>query len=373
MPKKILITYASAGAGHKRAAEAAAGALRKKYKDVKIELWDILDYSSFLFQKTYSAIYLFAITYMPLIWGMVYLVLDNPVIYFIISPLRRLINKLNSRRFVQFLGQLDPDVVISTHFYSSEVIAHQRRNNRYRGRLISVITDFRTHSFWLARGIDKFVVAVQSTKKELIKKGIDQNKIEVLGIPIGHAFGEPKNKDLLLEKLGLQKGLFTILVVSGGLGVGPIEELVAELEGLSRPAQLIIVCGNNKPLYQKLSNKQLKIPGKVYGFSRNMHELMAVSDVIVGKSGGLTSSECLASNSPLIIVAPVPGQETRNCDVLAGEKAVLKIKKAGEIRGLVIELLDNPQELDRIKENIRRIAKPNSALDLAGLAIGMKD
>ena len=229
MPKKILITYASAGAGHKRAAEAAAGALREKHKDVRVELWDILDYSSFLFQKTYSAIYLFAITYIPLIWGMAYLILDNPAIYFIVSPLRRLINKLNSYRFIKLFYQLDPDVVISTHFYSTEVIAHQRRNKKYKGRLISVITDFRIHSFWLAGGIDKFVVAAQNTKRELIKKGIEQNKIEVLGIPIDHVFGESKNKELLLEKLGLQKGLFTVLVVSGGLGVGPIEELVAEL------------------------------------------------------------------------------------------------------------------------------------------------
>ena len=104
-----------------------------------------------------------------------------------------------------------------------------------------------------------------------------------------------------------------------------------------------------------------------------MHELMAVSDVIIGKSGGLTSSECLASSLPLIIVAPVPGQETRNCDVLVGEEAALKIKKAGEIRELIIKLLDNPQELGRIKENIKRIAKPNSALDLARLAVQTKD
>ncbi|MEA3560423.1 MAG: glycosyltransferase, partial [Candidatus Omnitrophota bacterium] len=213
----------------------------------------------------------------------------------------------NSYRFVRFLYHLNPDVIISTHFYSSEVIAYQRRIKKYNGRLISVITDFKVHFFWVVKGIDKFVVAFQSTKRELIRKGIEEERVNVLGIPIDAVFAESQNKDLLLERLKLQKNLFTVLIVSGGSGVGPIEKLADELENLPYPVQLIIVCGHNEFLYNRLSSKKFKVPAKIYGFSRNMHELMNISDIIITKSGGLTSSECLASNLPMIIIAPVPG------------------------------------------------------------------
>ncbi len=370
---KILVTYASAGAGHERAAKAIVKALEKHNGQIEVKLVDVLDYSSLLLKKTYSAIYLFAISYIPVIWGIAYLVLDNRVIYFFVAFLRRIINKLNSTKFTQLLYNFNPDLVISTHFYPSEVIACQRRKGKFKGRLTSIITDFRVHTFWVTRGIDKFIVAARNTKEELIKRGIARKKVEVLGIPIDPIFARNEDKNSLINKLNLRQNLFTILITSGGFGVGPIEELVNELRNMPRSIQLIIVCGHNKLLYDNLINRKInknsKIFYKIYGFSNNMHELMQASDIIVTKSGGLTSSECLAKNLPLIVIAPVPGQETRNCSVLVSEGAALKIDKPAQINKLMIDLIDHPQMISRMKENIRGLAKPNSASEIVNLSL----
>ncbi len=370
---KILVTYASAGSGHERAAKAIVKALEKHNGQIEVRLVDALDYSSPLFKKTYSAIYLFAISYIPVIWGISYLVSDNRVIYFFVAFLRRIINKLNSTKFTQLLYNFNPDLVISTHFYASEVIACERRKGKFKGRLTSIITDFRVHTFWVTRGIDKFIVAARNTKEELIKRGIAREKVEVLGIPIDPIFARNEDRNSLINKLNLRQNLFTIMITSGGFGVGPIKELAAELQNMPRSIQLIIVCGHNKSLYDKLINKKInkdsKVFCKVYGFCNNMHELMQVSDIIVTKSGGLTSSECLAKNLPLVVIAPVPGQETRNCGVLVNEGAALKIDKPAQINKLIIDLIDHPQIISRMKENSRRLAKPNSASEIVNLSL----
>jgi len=194
-----------------------------------------------------------------------------------------------------------------------------------------------------------------------------------LGIPIDPIFARNEDKDSLINKLNLRQNLFTILITSGGFGVGPIEELVNELQNMPRSIQLIIVCGHNKSLYDNLINRKInknsKVFCKIYGFSNNMHELMQASDIIVTKSGGLTCSECLAKNLPLIVIAPVPGQETRNCNVLLGEGAALKIDKPAQINKLIIDLIDHPQIINRMKENSRRLAKPNSASEIVNLSL----
>jgi len=370
---KILVTYASAGAGHERAAKAIVKALEKHKGQIEVKLVDVLDYSSFLLKKTYSATYLFAIRHIPMIWGISYLVLDNRVIYFFVAFFRRIINKLNSTKFIQLLYNFNPDLVISTHFYASEVIACQRRKGKFKGRLTSIITDFRVHTFWVTRGIDKFIVAARNTKEELIERGVAREKIEVLGIPVDPIFARNEDKNTLINKLNLRQNLFTILLTSGGFGVGPIEELVNELQDIPHSIQLIIVCGHNKSLYDNLINRKINknsnIFYKIYGFSNNMHELMQVSDVIVTKSGGLTCSECLAKNLPLIIIAPVPGQETRNCSVLLDKGAALKIDEPAQINKLIINLIEHPQMISRMKENIRRLAKPNSASEIVNLSL----
>ena len=360
--KKILIVYATAGAGHKKAAEAVKNAFDSAHPDADIKLIDSLDYAPKIFRFSYPRAYLFLVNNFPNAWGFFYYLLDHPFVYKLVHPFRRITNWLNSRPLVAYLLKEKPDVIISTHFFASEVISHLRLRRKLSSRLITCITDFRSHAFWVAKGVNKFTVASEDAKKDLVDRGMPESDIEVLGIPIDPIF----NKELNVKK----SKLFTILLVSGGFGVGPIKKLVNIIDKLGLPVRLLVVCGKNKKLCGQIRSGKgaYKIELEVYGFVDNMHELMELSDLIITKSGGMTASEALAKRLPMIIVAPIPGQEKRNSRFLVSRDAAIELGWTGEARKVVKELFNNRDKLRRMQEDIDKVRKPNSAGDIVEAA-----
>lgn len=370
---KVLIVYAKAGAGHRRAAEAVYAAFKRRVKDKDVTLIDCLDYTSIWFKSFYPQVYIFLVRFLSPLWAAIYYALDNRVVYSLIKPLRRLTNHLNSKRFEEFLKKENPQVVISTQFFASEVVAYLKRKGKISSTLISVVTDFGAHTFWESKDVDVFVVASDDTKGDLLSRNIPEEKIKVLGIPI-----EPPPKEFskteLKQEIGLKRGLFTVLLVGGGFGVGPIKELVFGLDKLDDEVrdrvQLLIVCSRNKKLQGEMANiaPKLKVHSKIFGFVPDLYKMMLASDVIISKSGGLTTSESLASGLPMIIIAPIPGQETKNCDFLVKNGAAYRIDRAFEVKKAVEELIKAPDKLEQMRQNCLRLARPDSADDIVTLA-----
>jgi processive 1,2-diacylglycerol beta-glucosyltransferase len=364
---RVLVTYASSGSGHRRAAEAIYSALRIIAPDAESRLIDSLDFTNGFFKWVYPATYLFMVRYLPPVWGFFYYLLDVREIYPLVAATRRLSNFLNAKRFADFLGAYAPDIVITTHFLANEVISDLKRRKKIHTRLICVVTDFRLHSFWVSRQVDTYVVATENTQKELVEWRIKPEVVRVLGIPINPKFGIHKDRKGLSAKLGIASDKFTILLVSGGFGVGPMEQFVLTLNELTIDCQLLIVCGANELLRQRILKVPFRMMAKVYGFVDNMDELMGASDLLITKAGGLTVSEALASDLPMILVAPIPGQETRNSEVLTERGCAVNAHSVGEATEKIIELFTHHQILSRMKENIHRLAKPDAAKDIARL------
>ena len=382
---KTLIVYAKAGAGHRRAAEAVYEAFKRKGQEKDVVLVDCLDYTNAWFKYFYPRSYLFLVRFLSFVWAGIYYALENRTFYSLIKPLRHLNNRLVSKRFADFLKKERPKVVISTQFFASDVVATLKRRKEIDSILISVVTDFGAHTFWESEDVDTFIVASEDTKNDLISRNIPEEKIRVLGIPI-----EPPLKQFdkaqLRREIGFKEdssslsfelralSKFTVLIVGGGFGVGPIKELVFSLENLSdetrRRLQLIVVCSRNKKLYEEMKNiaLKLKIDAKIFGFVPDLYKMMAASDVIISKSGGLTTSESLGQNIPMIIISPIPGQETKNCDLLVGHGAAIRIDQPFEIKGTIEELVKSPEKLEKMCQNALRLARPNSADDIATLA-----
>ncbi len=370
---KALIVYAKAGAGHRRAAEAVLAAFKRRGQDKDVVLIDCLDYTNPWFKYFYPQSYLFLVRFLSPVWAGIYYALENRTFYSLIKPLRRLNNRLVSGRFAGFLKRERPQVVISTQFFASEVAAALKREKEIDSTLISVVTDFGAHTFWESEDVDIFIVASEDTKKDLSLRNIPEQKIRVLGIPIEPPLKE-FNKAQLREEIGLDKDLFTVLIVGGGFGVGPIKELVFSLDNLSpkirERAQLVVVCSRNKKLYGEMKNiaSKLKIDTKIFGFVPDLYKMMVTSEVIISKSGGLTTSEALASGLPMIIISPIPGQEAKNCDLLVKNGAAVRIDRAFEVKRTIEELIKMPDELERMCQNALGLARPNSADDIAALA-----
>ncbi|MFH1046559.1 MAG: glycosyltransferase [Candidatus Omnitrophota bacterium] len=370
---KALIVYAKAGAGHLRAAEAVFGALKRKGKEKDVTIIDCLDYTTPFFKAYYPQIYLLMVRFAPWLWAFLYFVLDNRLVYFFTRPIRRRNNNLASQRFVQFLKKENPPVIVSTQFFASEVAGALKVRGQISSQIISVVTDFGAHTFWEAEGIDIFTVGSEDTKKDLLGRGIPEEKIKVLGIPIDPITVKGTKQEVRKE-LGLRADAFVVLIVGGGFGVGPIHKLVTSLNRLD-PAtrakvQVLVVCSRNEKLHQKMSAiaPQLKIEAKMYGFVADLYQMMVASDIIVSKSGGLTTSESLACGLPMIIISPIPGQETKNCAHLVKHGAALRIDRPGEVKAVIKQLVENPQTIERMRQQTRVLARPRSADDITALA-----
>jgi processive 1,2-diacylglycerol beta-glucosyltransferase len=364
---KTFILYASAGAGHRKAAEALFEAAKTAGKEREVEIFDVLDYTNAFFKWSYNAIYMFAIKYVPYLWGLFYYILDFKPVYLLALPFRKGINFLNSRKLRHKLISENPDFIISAQFFASEVTARLIKKGFIKAKLITVLTDFLPHYVWINNKTHFYCVATREAKESLVKRGVAQERIRVSGIPISPAFLEDEKKDVLREKLGFGRQNFVILIVSGGFGVGPVEKMLRILDKSVLNVEITVICGKNPFLFNRL--KEIKVNKKVniFGFVDNMPQLMKASDLIITKSGGLSSSEALACRLPIIIVRPVPGQESRNCNILIKNKAALKLRSLNDLTAIVEGFIKGEKK-EVSAENIKHISHPGAAFKIMEFA-----
>jgi processive 1,2-diacylglycerol beta-glucosyltransferase len=357
---KILIAYTLAGAGHFKAAEAIYNYFRKKNPHLELKLIDALAGASFLFRKSYLYGYSFCINYAPWLWSFAFRISSAKCLKPITSLVRFFINRINTQGFARTLIQEAPDVIISTHFLPSEISAYLKNTKKISSQIFTVITDFGVHPFWVSEGTDAYIVASDFTKNALIKEGVAESRIQTLGIPVGQKFLADLDRIALCKKFNIHPDKFTLLIVTGSFGIGPIEKIV---DLLYKEAQLLVVCARNRRLFAKLTRKNY--PGvKVFGFVNNLAELMAVSDIIVTKPGGLTISEAFVLKIVPVFISAIPGQETENLRVLAKLGATSIAKNIKEIKDTVLNYKTGSDELSRIKENISKLRKPSAVEDL---------
>lgn len=357
---KIIIAYASAGTGHFKAAEAIYNFFKQKDKSLQLKLIDTLHYSNFFFSNIYSYGYSFLVRFAPCLWSLAFYITYARPLRRLAKSINFIIDRFNTKGFAQVLMRENPDFVISTHFLPTEICAKLKRNRRINSKLITVITDFGVHPFWIDERVDIYVVASDFTQEKLTLGGIKRQQIKALGIPIDFKFLKQYEKDDICKKIGIAPDKFTVLVVTGSFGIGPIEEIV---NLLYKDVQVLVVCAKNKWLFMKLKNKNYP-QVKAFGFIDNIQELMTASDIIITKPGGLTISEILAMELVPVFISAIPGQEIENVRVLERYGVGLKVNKIKEIKDMVLNYRDNPDKLSQMRENIRRIKKPFAAEEL---------
>ena len=367
--KKVIILYASAGLGHKKAARAVLEAYQTHEKGVYAQCLDTLQFARPFFGQLYERIYLFLIKRLPWFWGFLYYGSDVRLVYFFLIPLRRLMNGILLKRLEKFLIEQDPSMIVSTHFMSTEVVSYLKEKNKIHSRLITVITDYLPHYIWTAKRVDAYAVAIDETKEALVARGVSETKIHVLGIPVEGKFLQEHSRQELAAKLNIGNHIFTVLLTSGGVAIGDTETITRGLLALGRPAQILVVCGTNQSLFRRLEAlSKENAPLKIFGFVSNMDELMEVSDVVIGKGGGLTITEAFAKGKPVILFESVPGQEARNVSCVQKYQAGYAASSPRDVVGKVEEFMNAPEKLDELRTGIRRILSPRAAEAIVRLA-----
>src|SRR5438477_5393667 len=365
---RVLLLSATSGAGHVRAAQALEKAFLAR-GDCAVEHIDALQYVSRLFQRVYDKAYISMVRHAPELMGVLYERTDQPWHH----PRRRLaLDRLNTGPMIRLLKRIQPDLCVATHFLPAEIIAWLIAKRKLRAHNAIVVTDYDVHAMWLCRTVDRYYVAIEEAAEYLARIGVPREKLRVTGIPIDPLFAAPIDRADARKQLGLDADATMILISAGGYGVGPVEQLVKDLLALQRPWQIAAIAGKSEKTrkrLEELAKEAANSPGSPrlcpVGFTTEMDKYMAAADLMVGKAGGLTTSEALARALPMALIEPIPGQEERNADHLLEAGAAIRCNNPPAAAWKIVTLLDNPARLHQMREAARKLGKPAAATAIA--------
>lgn len=391
MIKKVLIMSASTGGGHNRAARAIKEELESRTIDnmsIECEIVDSLKLVNNTMDKVISRGYEKSALYTPKAYGSVYRFSETTIASkneFKTNPL----TSLMARKFKHLLNESTPDLIIGTHPFPMIALSTLKKNNNihslsrsesfYKSTkvdippMISVLTDYTTHSTWIQNEIDYYIVGHEYVKELLVYEGVDSEKVKAFGIPVEKSFLSHRDRETVLTELGLSPEKLTVLLMGGSFGAGNIKETLEDLISIDRDFQILVITGRNEHLKDKLSkmldstihNKNICL----LGYTNKMNDILASIDVLISKPGGLTTTEALLNDVPMIVPYFIPGQEEENLDFLTNCGAALRTTKKYSLPVLLKVLIDDPSRLDNLRKNIKSIRKFDSAVNISNLVV----
>ena len=360
---RVLVLSGSAGHGHVMAARAVTAALRSRHPLLEVAHVDAVARMWSPFKQIYRSGYERLVDKHPVLWRQLYDASNkaHPV-------LGGMITRMAGSRFVGLVKRFDPDVIVCTHFLAPELLSGPISKGKIRAPMHVVITDHDTHLSWNWPGIARYYVASDLVKARVaLTFGTPEDRIDVTGIPIREMFGEPVDEVSVRVRYGLDPDRPTVLFLTGGFAAGAMGKAIQGIWRDRRDVQVLAVCGRNERLRRRIE-RMPRPEGAVLhplGFIQDVAGLMAVSDMVVAKSGGLTTSECMAMGKPLIINGSIPGQEERNADAVIEAGAGYRALSPEEVRYRVGLLLEDPDLRAAMARRAARFGRPGAAGDIA--------
>ena len=366
---RVLLLSASSGAGHVRAAQALEKAFAAR-GDCIVEHVDVIQHVSKVFQRLYDKTYISMVRRVPELMGVLYDRTDRP---WEKMRQRLAIDRLNTQPMIRMLKRVQPDLCVATHFLPAEIIAWLIAKKKLCAHNAIVVTDYDVHAMWLCRTVDRYYVAIPEAAEYLNGIGVPREIIRVTGIPVDPLFSVAVDRAAARKHLSLDADAPVILIAAGGYGIGPVEQLVRDLLALRKPWQIAAIAGKSEQVKQKLDEIAARagdLPGGAprlvpVGFTKEMDQYMAAADLLVGKAGGLTTSEALARALPMALIEPIPGQEERNADHLLEEGAAIRCNNLPAAAWKIAGLVDDAERLVRMKDAARKLGRPNAASEIA--------
>ncbi len=367
--RPILVLTASAGAGHNMAARGVEAALRAAAPDETIEVHDVLEFTGPFFRLLYKRGYEQLTRHFPGAMGWLYDVTDRPV-RGVQAKLRLAVQSLAARPIGRYLLARDPRLIINTHFLPAEIVAGMRRSGALACPQVTVTTDLEVHHLWVQPPTERYFTATSIGREQLVAYGVPAGQIEASGIPLRPAFKCPPDRASARRELGLDLERPVVLLLGGKVGFGRGDRRLAELIQSLPEVQMVAVAGGNRKLHRRLEAvARASRRVRVVGYTEEMAVFMAAADLAVTKPGGLTSSEAMACGLPLVIVDPIPGQETRNSDYLTAQGVAVRASDPRRLGTVVGGLLNDRGRLGELSAAARRLARPDAADQIARIAL----
>ena len=359
---RVLIVTATVGAGHNSVARAIVTHLQTVAPHIDLECVDVLTFTPWAFRAYYAGGFALAMTRFGRIYGLGFRITNRPH-----RPERGLMERrrlwcerIAMRRFARRLRARPPDLIVNTPFLAAPFIGRLIRDGDLDVRQFVAVTDIEVHRFWYSENVDRWFVPADHSAAPFRKWGIDPGRITVSGIPIHPKWTDPLDRERILRDWSLPRDR-RIVLLSGGteFTCGPIVKIARRIAGQCEGAYVVVLAGRNKKLLGQLSALP-EVPERLVGvgFTDRIHELVEVCSLMVTKAGGVTTAECLAKGTPMVLLKPVPGHEAGNAEYLAGEGAAVITRSIKEVVAAVVALLGDEGELEGLERNARRLYRP---------------
>ena len=362
--KKVLVLYGTYGGGHLSAAKAIKKEIEERYDNVDCMMIDCIEYIDKYFNKATTLLYKELAKKAPLLWKTTYDIAKKGIA----ARINTDNNKLMSYKLLKLIKEYEPDLIVNTHPFGSTMCGYLKKQEKIDMRIATILTDFHIHPQWLVYGdyIDYFFVSNNQMREDMIEAGIDSGKITVSGIPVNEKFLEKFDRNKICEKIGLDPEKEIVLFFAGGefgLGRSVTLKVFETLIELSPDLQVVAISGRNPKMYGVFNNIVEKEGAskriKVLEFTDKVPELMSISKFVITKAGGLTLTESLTSNLPIIIINPIPGQEEENAQFLVDSNVAILIKDSDNI-SRTMKYLFKADKIENMGKSIDILSKPDS-------------
>lgn len=361
--KKILVLSVPAGAGHTRVAEAIRRCAIDEYGGATVVHLDAMAFATPRLRKVYTDIYLALIKRAPGLWRHVYRFTDQARADGWINRLRRWIEARDSRPLLAEIAAQAPDIVICTHFLPAELLSRQIAAGLLDCPVWVQVTDFDLHRMWVHPHIAGYFAGNEEVAFRMREQGIPAQAIHVAGIPTMPAFSRRLERAGCARDIGLDPGRTTLLLMGGGAGLGGLSRMARRLLAIPGDFQLIVLAGRNVSELAALHTLAAQFPGRLapQGYTDQVERLMACADLVITKPGGATTAECLAMGLPMIVNAPIPGQEEHNANFVLEQGAALAALDLPSLEYRIRYLLAHPAKLEEMAGRARLLGRPHAA------------
>jgi processive 1,2-diacylglycerol beta-glucosyltransferase len=370
MPRRFLLLHITTNSGHHRASCAIQETLRQLDPTAQITSINAFAYTSRLVRWAISRTYSSLIRHQPDVWEYLY---DNPVIHRRVQLFRALLHQYQAVKFAKLLDAVRPHAIACTQAYPCGVVADFKKHRRLQIPLVGVLTDYAPHLYWFHDTVDTYVVPSEQVRQRFLIRGVPEERVKTLGIPIDPRFAQPTDREATARRYRLDRSHPILLIMGGGGGFGQLREIVFQLDTLPHPCQLVVLTGTNRTVFNWLQAQRFRHRVTPLSFTTDVPALMDIATLLVSKPGGLTTSEALAKGLPLVIVNPIPGQEAYNARFLLSQGAAVQTGSLALVRQTVRDLLEDPERLAGLRQRTAALAHPDAAWDVARLLIALAD
>ena len=373
----LLVLSVSAGNGHVRAAQALVDTAALRTPPCQAVHIDAMTHTSAAFRKLYTDWYIQLVNRAPEVWSYLHHKADVTPHSAATQRLRRGIERVSTLALLREVQRLQAKAIVCTHFLPAELLMREAAAGRLACPVWLQVTDYDLHTLWLVPGMAGYFAANEEVAWRMQARGLPADRIHVSGIPLMPAFADAATGDAArlaaVQALGLDGHRRVVLMASGGAGVGDLPSMVARVLALpGQDFQVIAVAGRNAAAHAQLQALAAAHPGRVLalGFTQQMHTVMAAADVVVSKPGGLTVSECMALGKPMLLIAPIPGQEEHNASHLLEEGAAWLATDAIGLDWKLARLMNEPAHLQRLAARSLALGKPHAAQAVLNKVLG---